>query len=74
MPTVPTSSRHRPRDNVLLFPACVAGLVSKNEMFKNEKAMRAMKTEWRRLWDKNVWDHAGIREWSDVAHEAQRKG
>eukprot|EP00974_Lingulodinium_polyedra_P111638 10797147-Lingulodinium_polyedra.AAC.1 len=31
MPIVPTSSRHRPRDNVFLFPACVARPVSKNE-------------------------------------------
>eukprot|EP00974_Lingulodinium_polyedra_P085414 8270810-Lingulodinium_polyedra.AAC.1 len=55
MPTVPTSSRHRARDNVPLFPACVARPVSKNEMLKNEKAMTAMKTEWKRHWDKNVW-------------------
>eukprot|EP00974_Lingulodinium_polyedra_P053542 5145948-Lingulodinium_polyedra.AAC.1 len=33
-----------------------------------------MKSEWKRLWDKSVWDHRGVREWSEVAREAQRKG
>ena len=27
-----------------------------------------------RLWDKKVWDHDGVREWSDVAREAAKQG
>ena len=30
-----------------------------------------MDKEWKRLWDKNVWDAASVREWNDVAAEAR---
>ena len=36
--------------------------------------MKAMEKEWDRRWTRYVWGHTGIREWSDVAKEAQRKG
>ena len=74
MPTVPTVKKHRQRDLPMLFPACVSRPVSKKEMTLNPKAMLAMNAEWKRLWDKGVWDHTGVREWSDVAREAQRTG
>ena len=38
------------------------------------KAVEAMNKEWKRLWDKYVWDHDGVREWAGVAQEAQRAG
>ena len=31
-----------------------------------------MEKEWKRLWDKNVWDAASVRKWNDVAAEARR--
>eukprot|EP00974_Lingulodinium_polyedra_P075699 7333885-Lingulodinium_polyedra.AAC.1 len=59
MPTVEASDRHRLRDDIPVFPACVARPVPKGEMLHNPKAVEAMKSEWKRLWDKNVWDHDG---------------
>eukprot|EP00974_Lingulodinium_polyedra_P036007 3454234-Lingulodinium_polyedra.AAC.1 len=73
MPTVAISDRHRARGNTPIFPACVARPVSKGEMFNNPKAVEATKSEWKRLWDRNVWGHGGVREWSEVARDAQRK-
>ena len=73
MPTVDVPLTHRSKDLIPLFPACVSRLVSKKEMNLNAKAMEAMRAEWKRLWDKNVWDHDGVREWSDVARAAQNK-
>eukprot|EP00974_Lingulodinium_polyedra_P050954 4901046-Lingulodinium_polyedra.AAC.1 len=60
MPTVVASDRHRARDNTPMFPDCVARPVSKGEMLINPKAVDAMQSEWKRLWDKNVWDHGGV--------------
>eukprot|EP00974_Lingulodinium_polyedra_P062331 6018101-Lingulodinium_polyedra.AAC.1 len=74
MPTVAVSGKHRARDNAPMFSDCVARPVSKGEMFNSPQAVEAMKIEWERLWDKNVWDNGGVREWSEVAREAQRKG
>ena len=53
-------------------PACVARPVSKKEIASQAKAKEAMEKEWKRLWDKKVWDAASVREWSDVAAEARR--
>ena len=75
MPTVESdNSQHRQKDLPPIFPACVARPVSKDEMKSKPKAMEAMKAEWERLWDKGVREHKQVREWSDVAHGAQRAG
>ena len=46
----------------------------KTELFSKPDAVKAMNKEWKRLWDKKVWDHDGVREWSDVAREAASQG
>jgi hypothetical protein len=35
-------------------------------------AQKAAASEWKRLWDKHVWDHNVVREWSVVSAEARR--
>ena len=52
--------------------ACVARPVSKKELLQSPPAQASMKAEWDRLRNKMVWDEDKIREWSDVAREAQR--
>jgi len=34
--------------------------------------LEAASSEWKRLWNKHVWDHKIVREWSDVFAEARR--
>ena len=43
-------------------------------MFSNPKAVEVMKTDWQRFWDKNVWGHDRVREWAEVARDAQGEG
>ena len=74
MATTEPTAVHRQKDQIPLYPACVSRPVSKPEMFSKPDAMQAMKKEWGRLWDKKVWDHSGVREWSDVAREASKQG
>ena len=74
MCTVVQAPKHRHKDQAPLFPACVARPVSKTELFAEPEAVKALTTEWGRLWDKNVWDHDGVREWSDVARDAAGQG
>ena len=74
MKTAEKAPKHRHKDQLPLFPACVARPVSKSELFSEPDAVQAMKKEWGRLWDKKVWDHDGVREWSDVAREAANQG
>ena len=54
-------------------PACVARPVGKKEIAGQPKARDAMEKEWKRLWDKDVWDASTVREWNDVFAEARRK-
>ena len=74
MCTIVEEPKHRQKDEAPFFPACVARPVSKAELFAEPAAVKALKTEWGRLWDKKVWDHDGVREWSDVAREAASQG
>ena len=74
MLAVHETPKHRNKDQMPLYPACVARPVSKPEMFSEPDAVQAMKKEWGRLWEKKVWDHDGVREWSDVAREAAQQG
>ena len=74
MKTADVKPKHRHKDQLPMYPACVARPVSKPELFSEPDAIQAMKKEWGRLWDKKVWDHDGVREWSDVAREAASQG
>ena len=56
------------------FNACVARPVNKSEVNSNADARAALDVEWKRLRDKLVWDEVIVREWSDVAWEAQKAG
>ena len=74
MCTIAEEPKHRHKDEPPLFPACVARPVSKTELFAEPGAVKALKTEWGRLWEKKVWDHDGVREWANVAREAASQG
>eukprot|EP00972_Heterocapsa_arctica_P017480 2582380-Heterocapsa_arctica.AAC.1 len=56
------------------FNACVARPVTESEIASNAGARAALDSEWKRLRDKHVRDETVVREWSDVAWEAQQKG
>ena len=74
METAEKVPKHRQKDHAPIFPACVARPVSKTELFSEPDAIQALKNERGRLWDKKVWDHDGVREWSEVAREAANQG
>ena len=69
---------HRPKTAPLkshswaTINACVARPVSRKEILQSPPALASMKAEWDRLRDKMVWDEDKVREWSDVAREAQK--
>ena len=52
--------------------ACVARPVSRKELLQSPPAQASMKAEWDRLRNKMVRDADKVREWSDVAREAQK--
>ena len=52
--------------------ACVARPISRKELQQSPPAQASMKAEWDRLRNKMVWDEDKVREWSDVAREAQK--
>ena len=52
--------------------ACVARPVTKREVEAEPAARKAADSEWKRLWDKHVWDHNVVREWSHASAEARR--
>eukprot|EP00972_Heterocapsa_arctica_P036797 5417120-Heterocapsa_arctica.AAC.1 len=68
--------QHRDKlaDNIYPFNACVARPVGKAEIARSPGAKAALDHEWKRLRDQSVWDEVIVREWSDVAWEAQQKG
>ena len=76
VPAMPCTSfvqgPHRPKlsRTSLQFFACVARPVSKREMEENPKAMEACEAEWKRLWEKEVWDASVVHEWDDLARSA----
>ena len=51
--------------------ACGSRLVSKKALFQIPGTQASMKAGWDRLRSKVVWDETYVREWSDVAKEAQ---
>ena len=60
-----------PTAGSLRINACVARPVSKKEL-QSPPAQASMKAGWDRLRNKMVWDEDKVREWSDVAREAQK--
>eukprot|EP00972_Heterocapsa_arctica_P083319 12277448-Heterocapsa_arctica.AAC.1 len=68
--------KHRDKlpPNIYHINACVARPVPESEIVKYPGARAALDCEWKRLRDKSVWDESTVREWSEVAHDAQRDG
>ena len=54
--------------------ACVARPVGRKELLQSKGAQASMKAEWDRLRSKVFWDENIVREWYDVAKEAQDAG
>ena len=77
MPVVPLgndSHREKLVTNTFFHSACIARPVKKNELEASPKAREARDKEWKRLWDKHVWDASAVKEWDTVAKEAREKG
>ena len=78
MPCRKHKSRHRVKVDLpgrgWGYPAAVARPVGKKELSESPAALQAMKKEWGRLRERKVWDESVIREWSEVAGEAQKMG
>ena len=74
--SVRDSEQHRQLHSMSTYGlnACVARPVSRREMADEPDAQKAAASEWKRLWDKKVWDHKVVREWSDVSSEARKEG
>eukprot|EP00972_Heterocapsa_arctica_P090578 13365294-Heterocapsa_arctica.AAC.1 len=68
--------KHRDKLSPKVFPitACVARPVPKCEIAKSPGARAALGCEWKRLRDKSVWDESTVREWYEVARDAQHNG
>ena len=69
-------AKHRPKTHTSSFmiPACVARPVGKQEIASEPKAQAAIQKEWANLRLRKVWDDSIVREWSDVMHDARKKG
>ena len=71
---------HRPKivafnsHSWITMDACVARPGGKKELLQSQGTQASMKAEWDRLRSKVVWDENNVREWSDVAKEAQDAG
>ena len=85
IPAMPCTAKnneapHRPKivafnsHSWITMNACVARPVGKKELLQSKGAQASMKAEWDRLRSKVVWDENIVREWSDVAKEAQDAG
>ena len=67
--------QHRHGDTtVFWYSACVARPVDRKERTINAKAMAAPDKEWNKLIAQKCWDYASVREWKEVAAEADRQG
>ena len=85
IPAMPCAAKvkegpHRPKivafnsHSWITMNACVARPVGKKDLLQSKGAQASMKAEWVRLRSKVVWDENKVREWSDVAKEAQDAG
>ena len=67
--------QHRNGDtSVFWYSACVARPVDRKERAINSKAMASLDKEWNKLIGQKCWDYASVREWKDVAAEADKQG
>ena len=67
--------QHRNGDtSVFWYSACVARPVDRKERAINAKAMASLDKEWNKLIGQKCWDYASVREWKDVAAEADKQG
>ena len=67
--------QHRNGDTaVFWYSACVARPVDRKERAINSKAMASLDKEWNKLIGQKCWDYASVREWKEVAAEADRRG
>lgn len=87
MPCTEKSDEHRSKiiPSTFGLQAAVARPVGKKEIQQHPKALEAQKSEWERLWDKDVWDWRKnkyqdldlnhlVQEWTNVAGHNRRKG
>ena len=54
--------------------ACIARSVEKDELTNNTKALKAMDTEWGKLWGQKVWDATIFKNYHQVMYEAKMAG
>ena len=74
-PSLPAGiHREKTAERLYPFNALVARPVSEAEIGRTPKATLAVKSEWDRLRDKNVWDETTVRDWHEVATKAQNAG
>ena len=67
--------QHRNGDTtVFWYSACVARPVDRKERAINAKAMASLDKEWNKLISQKCWDYAPVREWREVAAEADKQG
>ena len=75
-----TDNPHRPKivafnsHSWIVKNACVARPVGRKDFLQSKGAQASMQAEWDRLRSKVVWDESIVREWPDVAKEAQDAG
>ena len=78
VPQMPLRSQpyqHRNEDTtVFWYSACVARPVDRKERAINAKAMASLDKEWNKLISQKCWDYASVREWREVAAEADKQG
>ena len=75
MPLRKRTKKHRKKRETPFFGfhACIARPINKKEIAERwEECKPAMDKEWNRLFDKGVFDTSEVREWRDVAAEANR--
>eukprot|EP00972_Heterocapsa_arctica_P055981 8255476-Heterocapsa_arctica.AAC.1 len=67
--------KHRDKLSPNIYPInVVARPVPKSEIAKSPGAKAALDSEWKRLRYKSVLDESTVKEWSEVARDAQRDG
>ena len=69
---IPEHRDHHPIPGAI--EACVARPVSKKERLESAGVRASLHKKWSRSRKIDTWDEKGVREWSDVAKEAQDAG
>ena len=58
----------------MFHAAAVARPVGKKELEASAKARQSRDKEWKKLWEKKVWDYNGWQEWDKVSGDARNDG